>query len=119
MHDEEDKAMAAPEFKSFEAFWPYYLREHSKAATRKWHFLGSTLGLLIAIVAIVTGTLYLIPLGLLPGYGCAWYSHFFIERNRPASFTYPFWSFRADWKMWGCMISGRIDREVGRHVPSA
>jgi hypothetical protein len=100
--------------KSFEEFWPFYVREHSQATNRVVHFIGSTLGLVCLIETFVTGSLWLIPLGLFIGYGFAWFGHFFIERNKPASFKYPLWSFRADWKMWSLMLFGRMESEVRR-----
>jgi hypothetical protein len=60
-----------------------------------------------------------IPLGLLLGYGFAWVGHFFIERNKPASFHYPLWSFRGDWKMWALMLRGRMQAEVERAMQAA
>jgi hypothetical protein len=102
--------------RSFEEFWPFYLGEHSKPATRAFHFAGSTIALVIVASGLATGTLWWIPLATIPGYGLAWYSHFFIERNKPASFKYPLWSFIADWKMWALMLSGRIQSEVERHA---
>lgn len=108
--------MARPRIQSFEEFWPFYLREHSKPLTRTLHFIGSTIGLLVVLGAIATRQLYYAPLGLIPGYGFAWFSHFVIEKNRPASFSYPLWSFIADWKMWACILTGRIRSEVQRSV---
>lgn len=103
-------------YTSFEAFWPFYLQEHSKRATRTWHFVGSSIALSILIGAIVTGRWGMLALAPIAGYGFAWYSHFFIEKNRPATFTYPLWSLAADWKMWALMLTGRIDAELQRHV---
>ncbi len=100
--------------KSFEEFWPYYVREHSTRGCRLLHFAGSTLGLACLISTFVTGNLWLLLLGLVLGYGFAWTGHFFIEHNKPATFQYPFWSFRADWKMWGLMLIGRMQTEVER-----
>jgi len=100
--------------KSFADFWPYYVREHSQAANRTLHFIGSTLGLVCLIETFFTGKLWLIPLGLLIGYGFAWTGHFFIECNRPATFKYPLWSLWADWKMWSLMLIRRMGREVSR-----
>ena len=102
--------------KSFEEFWPFYVREHSRPINRTLHFIGSTLGLVCLLETLITGFLWLIPLGLVIGYGFAWVGHFFIERNKPATFRYPLWSFRADWKMWFLILSRRMDAEVRRAI---
>ena len=96
--------MAEKRIASFEEFWPFYLGEHSKPATRWFHFAGTTLGVLTAIVAIATLQVWLLPAAVVIGYGPAWFSHFFIEGNRPASWRYPVWSFMADFKLWATMI---------------
>ena len=97
---------------TFAEFWPFYLGEHSLPATRWIHFVGTTIALINLIMAIV----YLAPLyilsALFSGYLFAWVSHFFVEKNRPATFTYPAWSFIADWKMWSMMATGRLGAEL-------
>jgi hypothetical protein len=100
--------------KDFEEFWPYYVREHRKARCRLLHFIGSALGLVCLVSTVVTGNLWFIPLGLALGYGFAWSGHFFVESNKPATFQYPLWSFRADWKMWRLMLLRRMREEVER-----
>ena len=101
-------------FKSFEEFWPYYVGEHRKPLCRALHYMGTGMALSLAASAVVT--LNPIPLALAPvaGYGPAWFSHFFIEHNRPATFTYPSWSLRADFKMLGLALRGRMAAEVTR-----
>lgn len=44
-------------YTSFAEFWPFYLREHSKASTRAAHYVGTSLVVLIAIIAALTGRL--------------------------------------------------------------
>jgi len=100
--------MAARDFKSFAEFWPYYLSEHSKTATRVVHGLGILLALVFLGAAIAIGRWWLFPLALVPGYGFAWVGHYFIEKNRPATFTYPLWSFIGDWKMLALMLTGKL-----------
>jgi hypothetical protein len=100
--------------KSFEEFWPYYVREHSTTGCRLLHFIGSTLGVICLISTIVTANFWFILLGLAFGYSFAWTGHFFIEHNKPATFQYPLWSFLADWKMWRIMLSGRMSKEIER-----
>jgi hypothetical protein len=75
-------------FTGFAGFWPFYVGEHREPMNRMMRFIGSSLGLVCLIATFVTGRLWLIPPGLMIGYGCAWVRHFFIERNRPATFKY-------------------------------
>ncbi len=91
--------MKEERLKTFEEFWPFYLAEHSKPATRALHAVGTVLGTACLVAALVTWNWYFIPAGLVSGYAFAWVSHFFIEKNRPASFKYPLWSFLADFRM--------------------
>ena len=102
------------QFNSFSDFWPYYLGEHSKPATRVLHCLGTLAALSFAFALIAIGKWWLFPLGLVAGYGFAWAGHFFIEKNKPATFKYPLWSFRGDWKMLAFMIAGRMEKEIQR-----
>ncbi len=102
--------MAEQRFNSFAEFWPFYLGEHSKPATRLLHGIGSLVAIGIVVAVVVIGRWYLFPLALIPGYAFAWISHFFIEKNRPATFTYPLWSFMGDWKMLALMLTGKLKR---------
>ena len=107
--------MSAPErIKSFEEFWPFYLGEHSLPATRILHFIGTTFAGLLALNALFTLSWQPLVGAVFSGYSWAWVSHFFIEKNRPASFKYPGWSFIADWKMWAMIATRRIDGELKR-----
>ncbi|MCP3169051.1 DUF962 domain-containing protein [Myxococcus qinghaiensis] len=95
-------------------FWPFYLREHSLPVTRRFHFVGTSLGLATGVAAVVTGRGALVPAALVAAYGFAWFSHFFIERNKPASFKYPLWSFISDFRMAGLMAVGQLDAHMER-----
>ncbi len=101
-------------FNSFAEFWPYYVSEHSKFGTRLLHLIGTTTALAFLVFLIVWGRWWLFPLALIPGYGAAWIGHFFIEKNKPATFQYPLWSFIGDYKMIALMMTGKMDTEVKR-----
>jgi hypothetical protein len=101
-------------FLSFAEFWPFYVQEHSRPATRWVHFLGSTLAVALLIAAIIWQWWWLLMAVPIVGYGFAWVSHFGIEHNRPATFKYPLWSLAADWKMWLLMLFGQMGKEVER-----
>lgn len=102
------------EIKTFEEFWPFYVAEHSKPATRAMHFLGTATALTTLAVLAVNQKWKLLPLALVPGYAAAWVGHFLIEKNRPATFKYPLWSFLADQKMFGLMLAGKMEEELKR-----
>ena len=108
--------MAEREFKSFEEFWPYYVGEHRKKATRVLHFIGTTAAMGCVAGGLLTKKRWLLAVAPFAGYGPAWISHFFIEKNKPATFTYPVWSLRADFVMWWKMVKGQMQAEVDRVV---
>jgi hypothetical protein len=95
-------------------FWPYYLREHAKPGTRGIHYLGTALATVMLAAAIVAGRWRLLPFALFAGYGPAWIAHFFVEKNRPATFKYPLWSLVSDYRMAFTWITGRLDAELAK-----
>jgi hypothetical protein len=87
-------------FSSFKEFYPFYLAEHSNKTCRALHFVGSTLVICILIVVVATRQFKLLFLIPIIGYGFAWVGHFLFEKNKPATFKYPLYSFIGDWVMW-------------------
>ena len=107
--------MAEREYTTFEQFWPFYLREHSRPQTRALHYIGTSLVVAIAAYALLSGTWLLLVALPLAGYFFAWVAHFGVEKNRPATFTYPLWSLGADFRMWWLWLTGRL----GPHLAAA
>jgi len=95
-------------FASFAEFYPYYLDEHRNRTCRRLHFVGTTLAGVILLTSAFTGWAWGVLVALLCGYAFAWVGHFFFEKNRPATFRHPFYSFMGDWVMWKDMLTGRI-----------
>jgi hypothetical protein len=96
------------QYGSFRDFYPFYLTEHSRSGTRRLHFAGTLLVLLTLIGAVVSGRWALLALVPVFGYGFAWVGHFFVERNRPATFQYPLYSLAGDFRMFADMLRGRV-----------
>ncbi len=101
---------------SYGEFWPFYLNEHRKPVTRLMHYVGTAIGLTLLALAIATQTWWLLLAALVSGYAFAWLSHAFVEHNRPATFTYPFWSLISDFRMFFLWISGRLEPELRQHL---
>ena len=102
------------EIRTFTDFWPYYVRAHSRPHTRLLHAIGS----ILALVAIACGFLispWFFLAAPLIGYSFAWYGHFFVEHNKPATFGHPFFSLAADYVMLWKILTGRMNAEVAKH----
>ena len=133
---------------SFSDFWVHYLGEHRRPASRRLHFVGTTVFLSTVVASLVVHPVRMgscvvgaalvaflarsiearrraareavaiavilvigspwVAAGIGVAYGCAWAGHFVVERNRPATFTYPLWSLFSDVRMVGRMWSGRM-----------
>lgn len=103
-----EQSIKQDEFATFAEFYPYYLSEHSDVTCRRLHFIGSSLVLMILAYGILSGN-YMVFWSLpFVGYGFAWVGHFFFERNKPATFIYPWYSFMGDWVMFKDILIGKI-----------
>ena len=111
--------MSEARIPTFEQFWPYYLGEHRNPTCRALHYFGTSMAIgTVAAAALTLNPMWLVATPFV-GYGPAWIAHFFIEKNRPATFKYPLWSLRADFKMLGLAVRGRIDDEMRRCLVDA
>lgn len=96
------------EYRNFREFYPFYLSEHSNRTCRRLHVTGSLLVLVTLGFAIATRNWVALLLVPVLGYGFAWAGHLFFEKNRPATFTYPLYSFMGDWVMLKNVLTGKI-----------
>ena len=97
-----------PTFNTFAEFYPFYLGEHRNPTCRRLHFVGTSLALVCLVMLVTTGRPQYLLYGLVCGYAFAWVGHFFFEKNRPATFKHPFYSFVGDWAMYRDIWLGRI-----------
>ena len=100
--------------KNYTEFWDFYVAEHSLPLTRILHFAGTSLGIFLLAWFVASGRWYFFPAFFVVGYAFAWFAHFVVEKNKPASFRFPFWSFISDFKMMAYMATGRMAAEVER-----
>jgi len=100
------------QFSNLDEFWPFYLSQHLHPVNRRLHFVGTTSGLVALAAAAALRAPLLAAAAPVAGYGFAWVGHFFFERNRPASFTYPWLSFRADFRMYALTWTNQLDAEI-------
>lgn len=97
------------EYTTFKSFYPFYLRQHSNPISRTLHYVGTSLVIGLLVAVLLKGQwqgLLLLPV---LGYLFAWVGHFFFEKNKPATFTYPLFSLRADFLMLFEALTGRLD----------
>ena len=95
-------------FNRFADFYAFYLAEHANRTSRRLHVIGTLGVLVLAIVAGLRHDPRWLLAALFCGYGFAWAGHFFFEKNRPATFRHPLYSFLADWVMFKDILTGRI-----------
>ena len=112
----ENRPLVSPiEIHSFAEFWPNYVRAHSRGQTRVLHAIGSVLSVVMLGVSFAVSLWFLIAVPIV-GYAFAWYAHFFVEHNKPATFGHPFYSLAADYRMTFLMMAGRMEEEVAKYV---
>lgn len=102
-------------YKTFKEFWPFYLSQHSNPVCRALHIYGTSGGIFFLIGCFAFSHLAWSPLSLVLGYGTSWVGHFVFEKNVPATFTYPSWSFQGDLKMLGLFLTGKLSNELEKH----
>jgi hypothetical protein len=99
---------AGQPYRTFAEFYPFYLSEHRNPVCRRLHFAGSLCVLALLMGALLGGgAIWLLAMPV-AGYGFAWIGHFGFEKNRPASFRHPLYSFMGDWVMFFDILTGKL-----------
>ena len=99
-------------YKTFWQFYPYYLTEHRNSTSRALHFIGTLLIFICIILGIITDKWFWFVIIPLAGYGFAWFGHFFFEKNKPATFVYPFYSLGSDFVMFWHTLTGQLKKKM-------
>lgn len=94
--------------KNYSEFYRFYLTEHRDITSRRLHAVGSSVGIYFFTKAIRQRKLKYVAYGLVSGYACAWVGHFVFEKNKPASFKQPLYSFISDWRMLSDIVRGNL-----------
>lgn len=94
--------------RDYHEFYRFYLTEHRNIMSRRLHVAGSSIGLYFFSKAIIQRKPKYFLYGLASGYACAWIGHFIVEKNKPASFKQPLYSFVSDWRMFADVLRGNI-----------
>ena len=100
--------------RTFSDFWPHYVLAHREPLTRIFHSVGTITGWALLVAAIALGRPWFVLAAFVVPYALAWFSHFFVEHNRPATFGHPLWSWLADQKMVAMVLAGKMGDEVKR-----
>jgi hypothetical protein len=104
-----------PRPRTYAEFWPFYLAQHRRPQTRALHHLGSALGLGLLAAGIAMADWRLLLAASIAGYALAWIGHVALERNLPATFAYPTWSFISDYRMFALWVSRRLGSELKKY----
>lgn len=92
----------------FADFYPFYLSEHSDRTCRRLHFVGTLLVLTALALAAINRNPWWLLAAPFAGYGLAWIGHFVFEKNRPATFSHPWYSLVGDFALFRDILLGRI-----------
>lgn len=104
--------MSEARYETFEEFWPYYLSEHRNPTNRGLHYLGTGTALGVFTLGTLTLNPFALPTAMVAGYGAAWVGHFIVEKNRPATFKYPLFSLRGDFRMLKLKVTRKLHADA-------
>jgi hypothetical protein len=99
--------MKEKKYSTLMEFYPYYLSEHQNGTCRVLHFIGTALVFMVLAKALLTQKWLLLAMIPVVGYGFAWIGHAFYEKNKPATFKYPFYSLASDFILLFDILKGK------------
>jgi hypothetical protein len=97
-------------FRTYDEFFLFYLRQHSRRANRLLHLLGTTVAVLMTVVSLALHHPWLALMWIPVGYAFSWAGHLLLEGNRPATWGHPWWSFISDFRMIALMLTGGLEK---------
>ena len=97
---------------SFNDFWPAYLRAHSSRVSRAFHFAGLIVSAAFVAALLACGMIFFLPLAAVPAFIGAKLGHKLSPRRDRVSGEHPDWAVRADLKMFGLFLTGRLARAL-------
>ncbi len=96
-------------YQNFKEFYPFYLEQHQSSVCRTLHFFGIVSGAIFFFLVLFTfQNKWWLLLSPAWGYAFGWVGHFFFEKNKPATFKYPLYSFLGDFVMFKDMLIGKV-----------
>ncbi|KQY28742.1 hypothetical protein ASD21_02740 [Caulobacter sp. Root1455] len=106
MTSHDDGQAGTERYRTFAAFYPFYLTEHVNRVSRRLHVIGTTLVIAVLACGFLVDWRFFVAAPLV-GYGFAWVGHFVFEKNRPATFKHPFYSLAGDFRLWFEVVTGK------------
>ena len=100
--------------RSFNDFWPRWLRAHSSRATVVSHVVGLALSLALAGAMLASGMIFFLVLAVVPALGGAAVGHRLSPRKDRVSPDHPEWAARADLRLFGLAVTGKLGAEIER-----
>ena len=94
-------------YTSLKEFYPFYLSQHQNTACRILHFVGTSLFFFVFFGAFLFHKISFMILCPIVGYGFAWIGHFFFEKNKSATFQYPWYSLVSDFWLYFDILGGK------------
>jgi hypothetical protein len=100
--------------RTFEEFWPHYVRLHTRPETHALHAVATLSCLTLLGASVVLRKPLLALAAPLADYAIAQLSHRVFEANKTTPWKNQLWHARAELRMLGLVVTGRMKNEVAR-----